>query len=77
MRDPKVKSESAEEARPAVDSIASFCAKHRISKPTYHRLQRAGKGPREIRIGSRVLITAESAAAWRAALEGCEIRVTA
>lgn len=44
-----------------------FCAAHRIGRTTYHELRKSGKGPDEIKIGTRKLITKESAARWRAA----------
>jgi hypothetical protein len=44
-----------------------FCAAHRIGRTTYHELRKSGKGPVEMRIGSKILISRESAAAWRAA----------
>jgi hypothetical protein len=46
-----------------------FCAAHNIGRTMYYELRKAGKGPNEIRLGSKgkVLITRESAAAWRAA----------
>jgi hypothetical protein len=44
-----------------------FCAAHRIGRTMYHELRKSGKGPDEIKIGTRVLITKESAARWRAA----------
>ena len=47
-------------------SIAEFCARNGpISRALYYKLKQAGCGPREMRAGSRVLITAEAAAAWR------------
>jgi hypothetical protein len=46
-----------------------FCAAHRIGRTMYHELRKSGKGPVEMRVGSRILISRESAAAWRAALD--------
>jgi hypothetical protein len=47
-------------------SINEFCARHGpISRSYYYKLKEAGLGPREIRIGARVLISKEAAAAWR------------
>jgi hypothetical protein len=46
-------------------SIAEFCSRHGISQQFYHLLQRRGQGPRTMRLGSRVLITAEEAKRWR------------
>lgn len=50
-------------------SIKEFCEAHRISLAHYHNLRNAGKGPRVMRAGNRVLISRESAAAWRRACE--------
>jgi hypothetical protein len=47
-------------------SIAEFCQSHRICRGTYYNMQAAGKGPRETRAMSRVLISREAAADWRA-----------
>jgi predicted DNA-binding transcriptional regulator AlpA len=46
--------------------IDEFCLTHGMSRRTYYRLRAEGTGPHEIRIGDHVLITAESAARWRA-----------
>ena len=46
-------------------SIPEFCAMNDISVSMYGKMRRDGLIPREMRIGRRVLITAESAAAWR------------
>jgi hypothetical protein len=52
-------------ANPLVFTIQEFCDTHRISRAMYYSLP-AGERPREMRVGPRrVLITAESAAAWR------------
>ncbi len=50
-------------------TIAEFCKAHSISPATYFKIKKTGLGPREMRVGSRVLISRESAAAWRAARE--------
>ena len=51
-------------------TINEFCAAHGgISRPFFYKLQSAGKGPRLLRLGRRVLITAEAAAEWRHAME--------
>jgi hypothetical protein len=49
----------------AADSIASFCKNHGISPSTYFNLKKARKGPREMRVGNRVLISKEAQADWR------------
>jgi hypothetical protein len=46
-------------------SIDQFCAAHSISPETYFKLKRQGQQPREMLVGRRVLISHESAAAWR------------
>ena len=51
---------------PACFSVASFCCAHHISESFYFKLKGQGLGPREMRLGARVLITFEDAAAWRA-----------
>ena len=49
--------------------IDEFCRRHAISRPTYNRLREDGRGPREIKLGQRVLISREAAAAWRQQME--------
>jgi predicted DNA-binding transcriptional regulator AlpA len=46
-------------------SIPEFCEAHGISEAFYYKLKRQGKGPREMKVGARTLITFESAAEWR------------
>ena len=50
-------------------SIARFCQRHGLSPSFYFKLRALGLGPTEMRIGARVLISKEAAAAWRAARE--------
>jgi predicted DNA-binding transcriptional regulator AlpA len=45
--------------------IPEFCRSHGISQAFFFKLQAAGLGPRVMRLGARVLISKESAAAWR------------
>ena len=47
-----------------------FCDAHGISEGFYYKLKKQRKGPRELRLGTRTLITFESAAEWRRAREG-------
>jgi hypothetical protein len=57
-------------AEPApVLTIAEFCAQHRIGRATLHHLDKAGRGPRCLRIGRRRYVTAEAAAEWRRRME--------
>jgi len=49
----------------AAYSIAGFCAAHDISESFYFKLREQGLGPREMRVGARVLISFEAAERWR------------
>jgi hypothetical protein len=46
-------------------SIPLFCAMHDFSPAHYYRLKAAGLGPKEMKIGHRVLISREAAERWR------------
>jgi hypothetical protein len=50
-------------------SIRDFCQRHGISEAFYFKLKAQGLTPQEMRLGSRVLISRESAARWRAERE--------
>jgi hypothetical protein len=50
-------------------SIEQFCDAHGISTDLYFKMQRQGLGPKTMRVGSRTLISVESAAEWRRARE--------
>jgi hypothetical protein len=50
-------------------SIEEFCERHNISRGTYYNLRTVNKGPVEARVFNRVLISRESAEAWRRARE--------
>jgi hypothetical protein len=50
-------------------SIAEFCQRHGISIQSYYKQRALGLMPVEFRIGTRVLISKESAARWRAERE--------
>ena len=54
---------------PKATGIAAFCAMHGISRSSFYNLRSKGIGPREMRIGSRVLISDEAASEWRKACE--------
>lgn len=50
-------------------SIEGFCKAHGgLSESMFHKLCRKGRGPAVMKVGTRTLISAESAAAWRQAL---------
>jgi len=46
-------------------TIDEFCASHRLSPEMYFKLKRADRGPIEMRVGRRRMISAEAAARWR------------
>ena len=50
-------------------SILEFCSRHGLSTGLYYVLKRQDKGPRELRIRGRILISKEAAADWRRARE--------
>jgi predicted DNA-binding transcriptional regulator AlpA len=50
-------------------SIDEFCAAHSISRSMYYKLRDQGKGPREMEVGTRRLISDEAGADWRRARE--------
>jgi predicted DNA-binding transcriptional regulator AlpA len=50
-------------------SIEEFCQLHGISRATFYNLKKNGQGPKEMRIGSRRLISIEAAADWRRLME--------
>ena len=52
-----------------VFTIATFCSAHTISRPFLYSLWEQGIGPRTMRLGRRVLISAEAAADWRRDME--------
>jgi hypothetical protein len=53
----------------AADPIPEFCRQHRMSVALYYKLSPEQR-PQEIRIGKKVLISREAAAAWRRRMEG-------
>ena len=50
-------------------SIDEFCARHRISSQLFYKLKPQGLMPATFKVGTRVLISREAAAAWRRARE--------
>jgi hypothetical protein len=50
-------------------SIREFCKLHGISERFYFKLKADGRGPDEINLGHRVLISREAATRWRAERE--------
>jgi hypothetical protein len=49
----------------AAHTQLSFCENNAISESKYRQLKRDGKGPREIELDGRIIITPESESAWR------------
>jgi hypothetical protein len=56
-------------AAPAMFSIADFCYSHSISRALFYKLHAQGLAPRVCKVGTRSLISAEDAAAWRRGLQ--------
>jgi len=55
---------------PAMLSLKGFLAENSISRSTFYRLETK---PRVIRMGRKILIRAEDAAAWRERLARVEV----
>jgi predicted DNA-binding transcriptional regulator AlpA len=53
-------------------SISQFCAAHAISRALFYLLLKDGRAPATMLVGSRRLISAEAAAAWRKKLENAQ-----
>jgi hypothetical protein len=45
-------------------TIPEFTAQHRFSRSHYFNLRKRGLGPREMRLGNRVIISEEAEADW-------------
>jgi predicted DNA-binding transcriptional regulator AlpA len=55
-------------------TIKDFCERNGgICRATWYSMIRAGTAPRFFRVGSRVLISAEAAQAWRAEREAAQL----
>jgi hypothetical protein len=50
-------------------SIRAFCVLHDLSEAQFYKMRREGWGPSTMKVGSRTLISHESARQWRAARE--------
>ena len=46
-------------------TIPSFCVSNAISESLYFDLKRKGRGPREIELDGRIIITPDAEADWR------------
>ena len=64
-------------ARPlSYQTIADFCANHKISRSFFYNLLAAGKGPATIKLGRKTLISDSAAQAWRNRLDRKSVRLT-
>ena len=50
-------------------SVLDFCESHSISRAGFYLMLKRGDGPRLMRVGRRVLISAEAAQEWRKLVE--------
>lgn len=50
---------------PLAYTIAEFCEAYRFGRTQYFQMKRRGLGPREMRVGRRVVISKEAAADWQ------------
>jgi hypothetical protein len=57
--------------------LATFCRRHGISTRMYYNLAQRGLAPKVFYIGSRVLVSKEAAAQWRAEREAANTTETA
>ena len=69
------------EAGPSLErvayTIAEFCFRNSISRPTYHRLRSQGRGPTEMRIGLNLIrITADAEREWQQRLQRAPARTS-
>lgn len=53
----------------AAFSMDEFCIAHSLSRAMLYKMIKVGKGPRVMKVGTRSLISSESAAAWRKQME--------
>jgi hypothetical protein len=57
----------------ALYSIKSFCSAHNLSEGFFHKLCKQGLAPDVMKLGTRIFITHESAARWRAEREAATV----
>ena len=53
----------------AAFTLREFWTRNSMSGPTYYKMKAAGLGPREMRIGGKILISAQAEADWHFARE--------
>jgi predicted DNA-binding transcriptional regulator AlpA len=56
---------AAPPVQPQALTIIQFCEAFGISEAFYYKLKRQGIGPKEMKLGTRILISMEAAAQWR------------
>jgi hypothetical protein len=61
---------------PMAMSIPAFCQAHGFSTALYFKLKRQGLAPVEMKVGTRTLISIESARDWRIAREAAGAEAT-
>jgi hypothetical protein len=54
-------------------TIPQFCNAHNISEGFYYKLKKQKLNPREMKVGTRTLITFEAAADWRAERQAASV----
>ena len=54
-------------------SLATFCRRHGISLQMYYKLAQQRLAPQTFNIGTRVLVSKEAAARWRAEREAASV----
>jgi len=59
----------SQENRSDLFDIRTFCKSNKISRALFYQLQKAGQGPRIMKVGRRTLITPEAVADWRKQME--------
>ena len=52
-----------------VFTVSEFCIRNRISRPTFFKLMRNGRGPRVMRLGHIARISIDAERDWRKAME--------
>jgi hypothetical protein len=60
---------STVETSRAFSSVDQFCVDHDICRAFFYKLRRQGRGPAVTKLGTRTVISAESAARWRRRME--------
>jgi len=58
-------------------TILEFCERHNLSRSAFYNAVKAGQGPRLIKVGTKVLISREAAAAWRREREAATAQTAA